>query len=146
VLLVFAVGGKDPVLGLFTWLTNVGALGVIFLMALTSVSIVVYLRRNNERLTQSTLFHEIAAALAAVALFVAFYLAITNFEVLLGSRPNDPLNWVLPGLIVLAAVVGLVYGLFLKGWRPDIYAGIGLGGQGTDAQTEEDRALADLRA
>jgi amino acid transporter len=147
-ILVFVAGGKDPVLGLFTWLTNVGALGVIFLMALTSVSIVVYLRRNNALLTESTIVHEIAAAVSAAALFVAFYLAVTNFGVLLGSKPNDPLNWVLPGLIVMAAAAGLVYGLFLRGWRREIYAGIGLGGQGTDPSAEEEaeqeRALAAL--
>ena len=146
IVLVFAVAGKDPVLGLFTWLTNVGALGVIFLMALTSVSIVIYLRRHNEMVTESTIFHEVAAALSSVALFVVFYLAITNFDVLLGSKPNDPLNWILPGLIVLAAVVGLVYGLFLKGSRPEIYAGIGLGGTRTDAHTQQDVAPIALRS
>jgi amino acid transporter len=141
-IVVFVAGGKDPVLGLFTWLTNVGALGVIFLMALTSVSIVVYLRRNRQLLSEARAFHEVAAALSAAALFVAFYLAITNFDVLLGSKPNDPLNWLLPGLIVLAAAVGLAYGLFLRGQRPEIYAGIGLGGQGAEAHAEQERALA----
>jgi len=146
VILVFVVGGKDPVLALFTWLTNVGALGVIFLMALTSVSIVIYLRRYNEMVSESTVFHEVAAAVSSVALFVVFYLAITNFDVLLGSKPNDPLNWILPGLIVLAAVVGLVYGLLLKGSRPEIYAGIGLGAGSADAASEEETALSALRS
>ena len=35
---LFAILGKDPVLSLFAWLTNVGALGVIFLMALAARS------------------------------------------------------------------------------------------------------------
>jgi hypothetical protein len=145
VVLVFIVAGKDPVLALFTWLTNVGALGVIFLMALTSVSIVVYLRRYNEVVSRSTIFHEVAAAVSSVALFAVFYLAVRNFDVLLGSKPNDPLNWMLPGLIVAAAGVGLVYGLYLKVSRPGIYAGIGLGGRpSTDAQNEPDRALTTL--
>jgi amino acid transporter len=145
VVVVFIVAGKDPVLALFTWLTNVGALGVIFLMALTSVSIVVYLRRYNEVVSRSTIFHEVAAAVSSVALFAVFYLAVRNFDVLLGSKPNDPLNWMLPGLIVAAAGVGLVYGLYLKVSRPGIYAGIGLGGRpSTDAQNEPDRALTTL--
>ena len=141
VILVFVIAGKDPVLGLFTWLTNVGALGVIFLMALTSVSIVVYLRRYNEMVTESSLFHEVAAALSSAALFVVFYLAITNFDVLLGSKPNDPLNWVLPGLILAAAAVGLVYGLYLKVKRPEVYIGIGLGGTTTEEFIEKNRAF-----
>src|SRR6478736_1898931 len=104
---VFAILGKDPVLSLFAWLTNVGALGVIFLMALASVAVVVYLRRHNE-VTEATLSHEVAAVV--------------------GTMPGDPLNWILPGLIVAAAVIGLVYGLVLKRTRPDVYALVGRGG------------------
>ena len=144
VILVFVIAGKDPVLALFTWLTNVGALGVIFLMALTSVSIVSYLRHNKKRVTESTAVHEIAATVSSLALFVVFYLAITNFDVLLGSKPNDPLNWILPGLIVGAAAVGLAYGLFLRLRRPEIYIGIGLGGTPLESHTEQDRPVTTL--
>ena len=124
---VFAILGKDPVLSLFAWLTNVGALGVIFLMALTSVAVVVYLRRHSE-VTEATVSHEVAAGVASIALFVVFGLALTNFDALLGSTPNDPLRWILPGLIVGAAAVGLVYGLVLKRTRPHVYALVGRGG------------------
>ena len=147
VILVFVAAGMDPVLGLFTWLTNLGALGVIFLMALTSVSIVIYLRRYNEMVTESTAAHEIAAGVSSVALFVVFYLAITNFDVLLGSKPNDPLNWILPGLIIAAAAGGLVYGFYLKRWQPAIYVGIGLGETRTDSQTQQSAGtLEELRS
>jgi amino acid transporter len=124
---VFAILGKDPVLSLFAWLTNVGALGVIFLMALASVAVVVYLRRHNE-VTEATLSHEAAAVVASLALFIVFGLALTNFDALVGTTPGDPLNWILPGLIVAAAVIGLVYGLVLKRTRPDVYALVGRGG------------------
>ena len=124
---VFAILGKDPVLSLFAWLTNVGALGVIFLMALTSVAVVVYLRRHSE-VTEATLSHEAAAVASSIALFVVFVLALTNFDALVGTTPDDPLRWILPGLIVAAAVIGLVYGLVLKRTRPDVYAMVGRGG------------------
>ena len=127
---VFAILGKDPVLSLFAWLTNVGALGVIFLMALASVAVVVYLRRHNE-VTEATLSHEAAAVVASLALFIVFGLALTNFDALVGTTPGDPLNWILPGLIVAAAVIGLVYGLVLKRTRPDVYALVGRGGDRT---------------
>ena len=65
---------------------------------------------------------------ASIALFVVFGLALTNFDALLGSTPNDPLLWILPGLIVGAAVLGLVYGLVLNRTRPDVYALVGRGG------------------
>jgi len=59
---------------------------------------------------------------------VVFVLALTNFDALVGTTPGDPLNWILPGLIVAAAAVGLVYGLVLKRTRPDVYAMVGRGG------------------
>ena len=65
---------------------------------------------------------------SSLALFVVFVLALTNFDALLGSTPGDPLRWILPGLIVAAAVIGLVYGLLLKRTRPDVYAMVGRGG------------------
>jgi amino acid transporter len=124
---VFAILGKDPVLSLFAWLTNVGALGVIFLMALASVAVVVYLRRHSD-VTEATLSHEIAAVVASIALFAVFGLAVTNFDALVGTTSGDPLNWILPGLILAAALVGLVYALVLKRSRPDVYAMVGRGG------------------
>jgi amino acid transporter len=124
---LFAILGKDPVLSLFAWLTNVGALGVIFLMALTSVAVFVYLRRHSE-LTEATVSHEVAAVVAAIALFAVFFLALNNFAALVGTTPGDPLNWILPGLIVAAAAIGLGYGLVLKRTRPDVYALVGRGG------------------
>ena len=124
---IFAILGKDPVLNLFSWLTNVGALGVIFLMALTSVAVLVYLRRHSA-LTEATIGHEAATVFSSIALFVVFVLALNNFDALLGSTPNDPLRWILPGLIVAAALIGLVYGLVLKRTRPEVYALVGRGG------------------
>src|SRR3954452_12091915 len=38
----FAIAGADPVLKLFTWLTNLGALGVLCLMTLTSFAVVAF--------------------------------------------------------------------------------------------------------
>ena len=59
---------------------------------------------------------------------MVFVLALTNFDALVGTTPGDPLHWILPGLIVAAAVIGLVYGLVLKRTRPDVYAMVGRGG------------------
>ncbi|MCW3003709.1 MAG: amino acid permease-associated region, partial [Conexibacter sp.] len=40
------LANADPVLKLFTWLTNLGALGVLLLMAVTSFSVVAYFRKR----------------------------------------------------------------------------------------------------
>ena len=46
VVIIFAIAGADPVLKLFTWLTNLGALGVLLLMSTTSFAVVGYFRLN----------------------------------------------------------------------------------------------------
>ncbi|RIJ67787.1 APC family permease [Nakamurella silvestris] len=125
--LVFVFTDADPVLNLFTWLTNLGALGVILLMALTSVSVSVYLRRHRE-LTDTGPAHVLASVVAALCLFTVFVLAIITFGALLGSEPGDPLRWILPGTLFVAVVVGIGYGAVLKGTRPAVFAAIGRGG------------------
>ena len=42
----FVLADADPVLKLFTWLTNLGALGVLLLMAVTSFAVVAFFRRG----------------------------------------------------------------------------------------------------
>jgi amino acid transporter len=125
--LVFVIAGKDPVLALFTWLTNVGALGVILLMALTSVSVVIYLLRHRN-VTESNITHELAGVVASIALFTMFILAVVNFDALVGTTPDDALNWVLPGIVIVAGLIGLGYGEWLRRRQPAVYAGIGSGG------------------
>lgn len=114
-------------LNLFAWPTDLGALGVIILMALTSVAVLAYLRKHSD-LTEATIGHEVSAAVAAVALAAVAILAIGNFGALLGTTPDDPLRWILPGIVVAAGVVGWLYGLYLKSARPAVYAGVGRGG------------------
>ena len=46
---LFAVSGADPVLTLFSWLTNVGTLGVIALMALASLAVPAFFARAAAR-------------------------------------------------------------------------------------------------
>ena len=46
VVFIFAVAGGDPVLTLFSWLTNVGTLGVIVLMALVSFAVPAFFLKN----------------------------------------------------------------------------------------------------
>lgn len=130
--IVFISAGLDPVVDMFTWLTNLGALGVILLMALTSVSVAVYLSRNRN-LTDSGPGRILAAVVAALALFAVFVLALITFDALLGSAPDDPLRWILPGTLLIAVVVGLAYGAVLRSSKPQIYARIGRGGDAPEA-------------
>ncbi len=69
----------------------------------------------------------VAPALAGAALTVILVLAIINFHALLGTPPDSVLNWLIPSLVVIAGIIGLGYGRWIKANRPGTYARIGQG-------------------
>ncbi|MFH9712229.1 APC family permease [Streptomyces luteogriseus] len=116
-----------PVLHLFTWFGNVGALGVIVLMAAASLSVVVFFVRRGAAGTQA--WRLVTSALAGLALLVIAGYTVKDFEVLVGAGPGSSLSWVLPGIIGLAALAGVVLGLVLRSRAPEKHARIGLGNE-----------------
>lgn len=126
---VFAVAGADPVLQLFTWLTNLGALGVLLLMTVASFAVVGYFRRQPEQ-DLSRWSSTVAPAIAGGLLLVILVLGVANFNVLItGSTeaPTDVMAVVLPVILFGGGIVGLVVGRLLKSRRPGIYGRIGEG-------------------
>lgn len=116
-----------PVLRLFTWMGNIGALGIILLMAAASVAVIAFFVRRGAARAQS--WRLVCSGLAAVALLFIMVIAVKDFDVLLGSAPGSALRWILPGVIGLAAVAGVIYGLVLRATKPDAHARIGLGNE-----------------
>jgi amino acid transporter len=134
VVAVFALADADPVLKLFTWLTNLGALGVLLLMAVTSFAVVSYFRRRPDT-GVSSWAGTIAPAIAGVALLVVLVLGVLNFNVLITSAtdaPTDTMAIVLPVILFGAGLLGLAIGAWMKSSRPDAYARIG---EGAGAET-----------
>jgi amino acid transporter len=123
VVLVFVWTDRDPLLDLFTWLSGMAAVGVILLMTGASASVVGYFsgRTGEESLWQRT----IAPTLATIVLGALVALLVVEFDTLLGADPTSALRWILPGLVLLAAVLGLVWGMVLRASRPEVYEGIG---------------------
>ncbi|GGX10367.1 APC family permease [Streptomyces lomondensis] len=116
-----------PVLHLFTWFGNIGALGVIVLMAAASLSVVVFFARRGAAGAQA--WRLVTSALAGLALLVIAGYTVKDFEVLVGAGPDSSLSWVLPGIIGLALAAGLVLGLVLRARAPEKHARIGLGNE-----------------
>ncbi|MFJ8594552.1 APC family permease [Streptomyces sp. NPDC093598] len=116
-----------PVLQLFTWFGNIGALGVIVLMAAASLSVVVFFVRRGAAGTQA--WRLVTSVLAGIALLVIAGYTVKDFEVLVGAGPGSALSWVLPGTIGLAALAGVVLGLVLRARAPEKHARIGLGNE-----------------
>lgn len=135
VLTLFVAGGTDPILELFTWLSGVAAVGVVLLMAGTSAAVVGYFRGRPS--TVSTWQRAVAPGAATVVLLALVVLLVANFDTLLGTDPGSPLRWILPGFVALGAVVGAVWGEYLRSRRPEVYSGIGH----TAMAPEEDEEL-----
>jgi amino acid transporter len=124
VVVIFALIGGDPVLELFTWGSGVSALGVVLLMFGTSAAVVGFFRRNPG--TPASAWQRIIApVLACVLLGAVVIILVVNFDSLLGTDPTSPLRWVLPALVLVAALGGAAWALVLRSSRPAVYAGIG---------------------
>jgi amino acid transporter len=127
VLGVYAAQGWDPITRLFFWITVLGGLGVLILMAGTSIAVIGYFAHRANRDGVSWWSALIAPVLAAIALTGVLGVTLRQFATLLGVAPTDPLRWQFPGLYLVAAVIGVVWALFLRVKKPQVWAGIGRG-------------------
>ena len=130
VIIIFAASDSDPVLQLFTWLTNLGALGVILLLSLASFAVVGYFARHPHEETMWT--SRYAPALAGLLLAVVFVIVLSNFNLLITGTPGAPedsRSIILPAILVGGGVIGLIVGMVLKSSKPDVYARIGEHGE-----------------
>ncbi len=135
---IFAIAAADPVLTLFTWLTNLGALGVLLLMATTSFAVIGYFRRRPES-GLSRWSSAVAPTIAGVLLTTVLILGVTNFNVLITSSTEAPLTVmavVLPVILFGGGAIGLLVGAVLKRRRPNVYAAIGEGASAGDSSRE----------
>jgi len=125
VIVTYAIAGWDPLVQLFFWGGTSGALGVLFLIAATSIAVIAFFARNP---SGEPLWHRlIAPVIATIALAIVLVLALDNFATLLGVKPDHVLAWAIPVAYLVATMLGIGWGLILKARRPDVYRGIGLG-------------------
>ncbi|MRX42275.1 APC family permease [Agromyces kandeliae] len=114
-----------PVLTMFTWLTNTGAMGLVLLMGVIAIAVIGFFRRDRRGLgAWQTL---IAPVISAVVLFAVFVLILANFNVLLGQTETTAVTFVLPALLIVPGVVGVVWGMAIRRRNPELYARIGHG-------------------
>lgn len=122
----FVISGGDPVLQMFTWLSTLAAAGIVLLMAASSVAVLGFFHRRPG--DASTWQRLVAPILATITLSVMFGLIVWNFDTLIGVQGGLPyLRWLLPGLVIAAAVIGVIWGLVLRSRNRSSYDQIGLG-------------------
>ena len=99
----FALAGKDPVLTLFSWFSGVGVLACMLLYFLTSISVIVFFRR--ERLDTRPWNTLVAPALGALGLGAVIWLVLANFTTLIGGDSTTATWLVLavPAVLLLGA-------------------------------------------
>jgi amino acid transporter len=135
VVVAFAVLNKDPVAQLFTWLSYIAAVGVLLLMTGTSVAVIGFFSRKPD--LANVWQRIVAPILGTIALAAITGVTIYNSDSVLGTDKESPLRWILPGIVVVAAVIGLAWGLAIRWLRPEIYEGIGRGATEPKADTSE---------
>ncbi|CAB3729891.1 APC family permease [Paraburkholderia rhynchosiae] len=122
VVLVFVLAHADPVLTLFSWLTNVATLCIIALMALSSVAVLVFFKKLKSR-EESTLRVFIFPLISGIALVVVLALAVVNFPLLTGAGPL--LSYSLTALLPVFAVAGRWAALRLRSRDRSAYKKLG---------------------
>ncbi|MET8808546.1 APC family permease [Streptomyces sp. NPDC004546] len=99
----FALAGKDPVLTLFSWFSGVGVLACMLLYFLTSLSVIVFFRR--ERLDARRWNTLIAPSLGALGIAAVIWVILANFTTLIGGDATTAawLTAAVPAVLLLGA-------------------------------------------
>lgn len=114
--LAMTITGLDPINEIYTWFSGAATLGLLTLMALTSVAVVVFFRRRGDGHVASTV---IAPIIAALSLAAVITIALANIELLI---PDPVATGILLTLLVLAFIGGVVLAMRMKRTKPGAYA------------------------
>jgi amino acid transporter len=122
VVLIFAVTGQDPILALFTWLTNLATLSVITLMCLVSFAVVAFFRQRTD-LAPSAFKGSVAPLVAGILLGIVGLMVVIHFPDLTGA--NQTLAYSFVVLVPIAGALGAVVAGKLKSASASRFAELG---------------------
>jgi len=121
VVIGFAVARADPVLTMFSWLSNLATVCVLLLMIATAISVIRFFRRASHGYGKVRIL--LLPALAGMGLCVVLVLAVANFHILTGASERSALALI--GLLPIAASVGWLAAGRLKRRDPARFANLG---------------------
>ncbi|MFF8726666.1 APC family permease [Streptomyces sp. NPDC015171] len=116
VTLVVAALGLDPIGDLYAWFSGAATLGIVLLMATTSLAVIGFFRHAAEQ--QSVWRTVVAPAMSFLGLASVVFLMVVNFPLLVGTVGGA---WVMGGIVVLSAAAGAVQALVLRVRRPAVF-------------------------
>src|SRR5699024_11192189 len=114
------LGDLFPVVTLFTWLTNAAAFGLVFLFAVTSVAIIAWFRHNPQG--RNVWVRIIAPGIATIGLTAVFVMILVNFDLMIEAEKNSALIYIMPGIIIGAGIIGLIWGKIIQTRRPSSFS------------------------
>ncbi len=119
---IFAAAGMDPVLQLFTWLTQLGTLGILGLMAVTSFAIMAFFASRSS-LGEGALSTKVLPLVSGLILAGLFVIIFAKFGELTGA--SGFLGIALPALVPVAAIVGYIMAGNLARRDPERFGRLG---------------------
>jgi amino acid transporter len=118
---LFAWLGLDPILNLFTWISQVGTLGIMAMMALASFSVIAFFMKDGHG--ENVIASKVAPLIAGIVMLALFGYIFVNFGGLTGT--SGALGIGLPALVLIAGVIGLAIAAWLKSSDPERFARMG---------------------
>jgi hypothetical protein len=122
VVAIFAATGQDPILALFTWLTNLATLSVITLMCVVSFAVVFFFQQKKD-LAPSGLKSFLAPLVAGIVLGIVAIMVAVHFPDLTGANLTLAYGFVI--LVPIAAVLGAMVAAKLKSASSSRFAELG---------------------
>ena len=116
---LFAIARLDPYTSLATSMLALGTLGIVLLQASAAASVLAFFRNRPDRHWWRTV---LGPLLGLAGLVTATVLLVQNFSLVTGT--DSAVVNALPWLIVVAAIGGVGYGLWIRSARPERYAGL----------------------
>lgn len=104
IVVISMVAQLDPVTQIYTWYSGAGAVGVIVMMALTSVAVVVFgsSMRREDRSDRPSVWIIVFSALGVIGLLGVLAISLWNFPMLVGGN----LAAIICGAILIVVFVG----------------------------------------
>ncbi len=121
VVTLFVVQGLDPVLNLFVWLSQLGTLGILGLMALTSFAVIGFF--SKDAMGEGVISTKIFPIVTGVVMGYLFVIIFRDFGALTGAA--GLLSWGLPALVLVAGAIGFILASMLASRDPARFKALG---------------------